>query len=93
MKRTALKLFVEEDEELRKYIKTLIKGQVTSIMREQLKDIMLEVVNKKKSEFEEILRDEVKNNISWSEINRIMREEVFGVVREAMKGFEVKINK
>jgi hypothetical protein len=42
-----LKLKVEEDKELRDYIKSLIKGQVISVAREEIKNIVKEVFTEK----------------------------------------------
>lgn len=60
-----IKLDIQNDKELRTYIKDMIKGQVTSIAREEIKEIISEIVDKKflpktKEEIEKMIRDYIK---------------------------------
>jgi len=66
-----VKLKIEEDEELRNYIKSLIKGQVVSIAREEIRNIVKEVFTEKSQYIlnispENILKEELSKSIKSS---------------------------
>ena len=73
-----VKLKIEEDEELRNYIKSLIKGQVVSIAREEIIKIIQDVFSEKsqnilklnpKTILKDLLQQEIKRSLnigSWN---------------------------
>lgn len=83
-----LNLNIEEDKELRSYIKDMIKGQVLSVVREDVKEALNTVLNNEISKINTKIGDMILNeikrrvtsvletNTSWSEtyIKKITRE-------------------
>lgn len=79
-----ISLNIENDKELRAYIKDLIKGQVLSIAREEIINILKEVAELKtpKINVDSLIRDEiiktVKNQLTntstWNSPNFIQEE-------------------
>ena len=64
-----LELSIKDDKELRNLIKDMIKGQVTSIIRDELSDMIKEAMEKKLGvslknlDTETILREEMRSHI------------------------------
>jgi len=76
-----LKVNIEQDNELRNYIKDCIKGQVYSIARREIKEIISESLSKKydenllrliKDEIQKIIKQELK--LRYSGDNYIKQE-------------------
>jgi FKBP-type peptidyl-prolyl cis-trans isomerase (trigger factor) len=95
-------LNIENDKELRDYIKDLIKGQVISIARQEIRGIIKEVFSEKHigslpESSEQLVREEIRKNVreqlgnssynSPSEVKKICREEVQKILNENMKSF------
>ena len=91
-------LKIENDKELRAYIKDIIKGQVLSIAREDILSILKEALSVKTPNVDpdKLLREEIikiansklVNDGSWttpSTIKQIAREEVQKIVKEMFK--------
>lgn len=80
-----VKLKIEEDAELRNYIKDLIKGQVVSILREEIKNLSAEVVNKyAKLNLQEIIQYLIRQNENWKTLTKVdnIREMVYKATYE-----------
>lgn len=71
-----IKLDVQEDKELRSYIKDLVRGQVLSLAREELVDI-----------FKGVFKERANSQASKSMLNidLMIREEVKKIVEAALK--------
>lgn len=66
-------LNIQNDAELRNYVKDLISGQVKSIIREEIKDILKEILSKK-------IKDTDISNAEFlvrDEIDKYVRKEIF----------------
>ncbi len=90
-----LKLKIEEDAELRAYIKDLIKGQVLSIGRKEIKSILEEIIKQKHGNditvTEKIIKDILEvDNYYNSEIKAIARECFAKEAREVFKKYILK---
>ena len=64
-----LELAIKEDKELRAFIKDMIRGQITSIAREEISAIIKEVVVQKYGDsgnigVDRIIRDEIKTMVN-----------------------------
>ncbi len=68
-----IKLQLENDAELRAYIKDLIRGQVTSVVRDEINSVIIEVMEKQIKKTPEITNAEF---LIKSEIGKIVREQL-----------------
>jgi len=81
-----ISLNLSNDAELRAYVKDLIKGQVLSIVREEIKTTLKELIDKKAADYSEktidsLFKDTIKNAVNdeikkagWNEANFIKKE-------------------
>lgn len=104
-KSLTLKLKVEEDDELRNYIKELIRGQVTSVLREELKQYLGEVVKSKidqrvcnlniNDELKKIIIEEARKALpanNWgkpSAIKEIATQEVRAMIKKELENVKL----
>lgn len=91
-------LKIENDKELRAYIKDLVKGQILSIAREDILQILKEALSNKtpnvdpdkllREEIVKIANSKLVSDGSWttpSTIKQIAREEIQKIVKEMFK--------
>ena len=95
-----IQLNIENDAELRNYVKDLIHGQVKSIIREEIKDILKDILSKKIKEtdipnVDFLVKEEIKNSITkeifnpaWNEPNYIKKQARIVIEEYVKKSFE-----
>lgn len=107
-KKLALTINVAEDEELRNYIKELIRGQVEAIVREEFLNFVKCSVTDKiepilngmsiKEEIQNILRKEVIKHLpensyrSPDTIKEMAREEIKNIIKEKLGNLKIVDN-
>jgi len=74
-KKLALRLAVEEDDELRSYVKDLVRGQVQVIVREEIRFLIREVADKTTK----LTHNEIVIAMN-QELNQAIKKQTFGPV-------------
>lgn len=92
-----LKLSIQEDEDLRNFIKSSIKGQITSVVRAELRQLinnLFDTRTQKLAEAENMIRIEITKRISnsldqggWNNdfIKSTAREEIVKLVNKKLE--------
>lgn len=85
-------LDINEDKELRDYVKDLIRGQVQSIAREEVRQLILDAftakINATESEMEKWIREEISRRTQY-DLNRAMAS----LLEEVKTKFREEVNK
>ncbi|MGE5328084.1 MAG: hypothetical protein ACM3KR_01055 [Deltaproteobacteria bacterium] len=104
-KKLALTLNVEQDDELRIYIRDLVRGQVNSIIRQELYGMVTAIVSDKignsvktldvNNEIKKLILEEIKRQLpaeNWGKsdsIKEIAREEVKKLIKERIGNIRI----